>query len=191
MEKKYLSEEIIGKNIHLKKLDEKLALQMFNYICEDRDRLSQFLPWPQYIKTVDDEIEFIRKSSDSWKSYENANFGIFRNEDEDYMGNIGIFNLDWENESCEIGYWILGKFEGMGYIRESLSIIETEIYRIGFNRIVIMCEKENNRSKNIPISLGYSFEGVLREYKKENDKYISREVYSKLKSDFHSAQYKK
>jgi len=186
MTKRYFSSEIISGRIHLTKLDECLALQMFNYICEDRERLSRFLPWPQHIKTVEDEVEFIRKSADGWEKHEIANFGIFRNEDKEYMGNIGIFNLDMNNESCEIGYWILGKFEGKGYIRDSVRILEREIFAIGFNRIVIMCEVENKRSKMIPKSLGYFFEGVLREYKKENGKYVGREVYSKLKREYTS-----
>jgi RimJ/RimL family protein N-acetyltransferase len=184
MDKKYLPAGIESEIIHLNKLDEGLAPQMFNYICEDRDRLNRFLPWPQYIHAVEDEIGFIRNSSDAWEKHESANYGIFRNADKEYMGNIGIFNLDWNNESCEMGYWILGKFEGKGYIRDSVGILEREIFSLGFNRIVIMCEDENNRSKKIPMSLGYSFEGVLREYKKENDKFVSREVYSKLKREY-------
>lgn len=186
MDTRYFPAEIISERIHLTKLDEYLAPQMFNYICEDRERLSRFLPWPQFIKTVEDEIEFIRKSADAWEKHESANFGIFRNEDKEYMGNIGIFNLDLTNENCEIGYWILGKFEGKRYIRDSVRILEREIFAIGFNRIVIMCDDGNNRSKMIPKSLGYSFEGVLREYKKENDKYVNREVYSKLKREYTS-----
>lgn len=184
MDKKYLQAELIGDKIHLKKHDPKLAQQMFEYICEDRIRLSRFLPWPPYIKTVEDEIEFIRKSSDTWDKNEDAQFGIYRNSDREYLGNIGAFNFDWCNESCEIGYWILGKFEGRGYVRDSVKLLEKELFRIGFNRIAIMCEAENSRSKAIPISLAYSFEGKLREYKKTNDKFVSLEVYSKLKSKY-------
>lgn len=184
MVKKYLLEQIIGTNIHLEKLNETMSQMMFNYICEDRDRLSRFLPWPQYIKTIEDEIKFIRTSSDSWKNFTDANFGIFKNTDNVYMGNISAFNLDWNNESCEIGYWIFSRFEGMGYIRESLSILEKEIYRIGFNRIVIMCDENNTRSKKIADSMRYSFEGVLRDHKKENGRYSNSKVYSKLKREF-------
>ncbi len=157
---------------------------MFEYICEDRIRLSRFLPWPPYIKTVDDEIEFIKNSSYAWEKNESAQFGIYRNSDKEYLGNVSAFNFDWSNESCEIGYWILGKFEGRGHIRDSVKLLEKELYSIGFNRIIIMCDAENSRSKAIPKSLNYFFEGELREYKKANYKFVSLEVYSKLKSEY-------
>ena len=186
MEKNYLPERIGEERIYLKKPTVELAQQMFDYVDEDRERLGRFLPWPPHIKQVADEIEFIEKSKNDWKDHKGAGFAIFRNEDNEYMGNIGAFNFDWSNESCEIGYWILGKFEGKRYMSDSVKALEKELFGVGFNRIVIMCESENQRSKNIPLKSGYSYEGKLREYHKVNNKYVSFEVYSKLKSEFKS-----
>ena len=183
MEKKYLPERIDDKRIYLKKPEIELAQQMFDYVDEDRERLSRFLPWPPHIEEVADEIEFIERSKNDWKDHKSANFAIFRNEDNEYMGNIGAFNFDWDNEKCEIGYWILGKFEGKGYMSDSVKALEKELFAVGFNRIVIMCESENQRSKNIPLRSGYSYEGKFREYHKVNGKYVSFEIYSKLKSE--------
>jgi RimJ/RimL family protein N-acetyltransferase len=184
MEKSFLPIDINGNKIQLKKLSVELAPIMFKYVDEDRDRLSFFLPWPPYIIKVEDEIEFIKNSSEKWDRYEAANFGIFRSVDNEYMGNIGVFNLDWKNESCEIGYWILGKFEGNGYMRESVMFLERELFNLGFNRIVIKCEDENGRSRAIPNSLNFVFEGKLRDFSKDNNRYVSLEVYSKLKKEY-------
>lgn len=183
MEKKYLKESLEGEKIILKRHEISLAQKMFEYICKDKERLSQFLPWPPHIKAVDDEIKFIEESLDAWYKNSGASYGIFRKTDEEYLGNVGAFNFDWNNKSCEIGYWILGDFEGKGYMRDAVQTLENELFLIGFNRIVIMCEKENHRSKSIPKSLGYTFEGKLRELKKANEKYIALEVYSKLKRE--------
>lgn len=183
MEKKYLKESLEGKNIVLKRHEIDLAQKMYDLICKDRERLSRFLPWPPHIKTVDDEMTFIKESLDAWNKHSGANYGIFRKSDEEYLGNIGSFNFDWNSESCEIGYWILGDFEGQGFMRDAVHTLETELLLVGFNRIVIMCEKENQRSRSIPESLGYTFEGELRELRKANEKYLTLEVYSKLKRD--------
>lgn len=185
---KQLPAAIRGDRVCLKKLEVHLARKMFDYIAEDRERLSRFLPWPIHIKTVDDEVDFINKSSEGWEKGELANFGIFRNEDDEYMGNVGVFNLDWKNESCEIGYWILGKFEGRGFVSEAVTLLERELFGAGMNRIVIMCEPGNERSRNIPRNLGYRLDGVLREFKKSNERYVSLEVYSKLRKDLPDAK---
>lgn len=183
MEKKYLKEKLEGEKAILKRHEISLAQRMFEYICKDKERLSRFLPWPPHIKSIDDEIKFIEDSKDAWDRYTGANYGIFRKIDEEYLGNVGAFNFDWNNESCEIGYWILGDYEGYGYMREAVQSLENELFLIGFNRIVIMCEQENRRSKKIPSSLGYTFEGRLREFRKANDNYITLEVHSKLRRD--------
>jgi len=183
MEKKYLKEILKGEKAILKRHEISLAQRMFEYICKDKERLSLFLPWPPHIKSVDDEITFIEESKDAWDKYSGANYGIFRKTDEEYLGNVGAFNFDWNNESCEIGYWILGDFEGKGYMRDAVQSLENELFLIGFNRIVIMCEQENQRSKTIPASLGYTFEGRLRDFKKANDKHVTLEVHSKLRRE--------
>jgi len=183
MEKKYLKESMEGEKIILKRHEIRLAQKMFEYVCKDKERLSRFLPWPPHIKSVDDEIKFIEESINAWDRYAGANYGIFRKTDKEYLGNVGAFNFDWDNESCEIGYWILGDYEGHGYMRDAVQALENELFLNGFNRIVIMCEKENQRSKLIPKSLGYTFEGRLRELKKANDKYVTLEVHSKLRKE--------
>lgn len=183
MEKRYLQESIEGKKVILKKYEIGLAQKMFEFICKDRERLSRYLPWAPHIKSVDDEIKFIEESLAAWKQYLSANYSIFSKFDMEYLGNVSAFNFDWTNESCEIGYWILGDYEGKGFIRDAVDMLENELLLVGFNRIVIMCEKENQRSGCIPKSLGYVLEGELRELKKYHDKFVTLEVYSKLRRD--------
>lgn len=183
MEKQYLPEIIVSSRVTLKKLHLDLADKMFRYVIEDKERLSVFLPWPQFITKVDDEIDYIKKSNESWEKYELAGFGIFRNDDDEFMGNVGVVNFHFANESAEIGYWILGKFEGHGYMSEAVKVLEENLYKLGFNRIVIRTDPENHRSSSIPKRLGYTHEGTLREVVKLNDSFRSLEVFSKLKSD--------
>ena len=38
--------------------------------------------------------------------------GFFRKEDAVSMGNLGVHTIAWESRCCELGYWILGDFEG-------------------------------------------------------------------------------
>jgi len=183
MEKRYLPELITSSRIKLKKHTVDLAQKMFDYVEEDKERLSRFLPWPPFIKTVQDEIDFIKGRLESWEQHQSSDYGIYRLEDDEYMGNIGSFSYNWENESCEIGYWILGKFEGKGYMSEAVSALEQALFEAGFNRIVIRFDPENNKSGSIPRRLGYLHDGVLREAIKVNGSFHNLEVYSKLKSD--------
>ncbi len=184
MEKQYLPELINGERISLKKHEVHLAEKMFNYVVEDRERLSRFLPWPSLIKSVEDEIEFINQSNEEWANQSAAQYGIYRNSDDEYMGNVAAFSLDWDNCSCEIGYWILGTFEGKGYMSDAVRLIEKIFFGIGFNRIVIRFDPDNERSGSIPKRLNYKFEGTLREAIVVDGEHRNLEVYSKLKKEF-------
>ncbi len=158
MEKQYLPELISGDRVSLKKHAVELAEKMYQYVIEDRERLARFLPWPNFIKSVNDEIDFIKKCTDSWDKQEAAHFGIFRNSDDEYMGNILSFRLNWLHHGREIGYWILGKFERNGYMSDAVTILENILFEMGFNRIVIRCDPLNKRSNSIPRKLNYFYE---------------------------------
>lgn len=184
MEKQYLPELITCERIALKKHEVYLAEKMYQYVVEDRERLSRFLPWPPFIKSVEDEVDFINRCNESWNNQSAAHYGIYRDSDNEYMGNISVFSLNWANHHCEIGYWILGEFEGKGYMSDAVRLLEKIIFEMGFNRIVIRFDPKNERSGSIPKRLGYHFEGTLREVIIVDGEYRNLEVYSKLKSEF-------
>jgi hypothetical protein len=87
MQKTPLSPRLEGSRIYLKKHDETLAQTMFDYIECDRERLTRFLPWVPFIKTVKDELQYIEEALEDWEECSEFNYGIFRKSDDFYMGN--------------------------------------------------------------------------------------------------------
>ncbi len=183
MEKEYLSDTVHGERIKLKQHKVELAQKMFDYVVEDKDRLLEFLPWPKHIQTINDEINFINRCIKQFDNYESVHYGIYRNSDDEYMGNISAFKFDWDDFHCEIGYWILGKFEGRGYMSEAVKLLEEALFAIGFNRLVIRCNPKNERSYSIPKRLNYQLEGTQRQIMVLKDGFADLDVYSKLKTD--------
>ena len=183
MKKIYPKEIIMGKNISIKALDLNLAQKMFDYVDEDRERLSKYLSWPPKIKSVMDEIMFIKGQQLKWTDYELFSFAIFRNTDDEYLGNINAFSINWNSHHFEIGYWILGNFEGKGYMSEAVKLLINEFRDMGFNRITVRCDVQNKRSSKIPIKIGFKKEGIQRQVKRLNNKYRDLEVYSLTKDD--------
>lgn len=66
------------------------------------------------------------------------------------MGNLGVHTISWENDRREIGYWILGQFEGQGYMTEAVDAVTAELFRHGFNRVEIRCSSLNSKSAGVP-----------------------------------------
>lgn len=170
----------------LKKHEESLASKMFSCVEKDRNRLGQFLPWVPFVKTVEDELNYIKHTHKCWDEGTLFDYGIFRKDNDIYMGNIGLHSIEWDKDCCEIGYWILSDFEGQGYMSEALRILEGHVFELGFHRIEVRCSSVNQRSASVPIACGYLFDGVLKENSIEQEKYRDTFIFSKL-----SHQYKK
>lgn len=184
MEKLNLLSKLEGSRIVLKKHEEDLASTMFAYVEKDRIRLGQFLPWVPFIKTVEDELNYIKHTRHCWDKGTLFDYGLFRKSDDRYMGNIGLHSIEWGNERCEIGYWILGDFEGQGYISEALRVLEEHVFQLGFHRIEVRCSSINQRSASVPVACGYLLDGVLKEDSIEHEKYRDTFVFSKLSDQY-------
>ena len=187
MKKIYLPESLVGELTILKKHTLALAEEMFRYVDQDRERLKEFLPWVDFTCSVDDERSYIKMTQEKWAAYELFDFGIFRKEDGTYLGNIGVHTLAWGHDRCELGYWVLGAYEGQGYISDAVKTLEAELFSSGFNRIEIHCSSANAKSASVPRRNAYLLEGTLRQDAVERGQYRDTYIFGKLKSDFRQA----
>ncbi len=176
--------KIESSRLFLKKHNPKQAQLMFEYVNEDRKRLEKFLPWTPSIRSAKDELAFIVAMDIAWKNRKNFDYSIFRKEDGVYLGNIGVHSINWKNHWCEIGYWILGRFEGQGYMSEAVRALESELFRLGFNRVQIKCSTLNSRSANVPKACAYTHEGTLRQDGIDGGKFRDTHVFSKLRQEW-------
>ena len=183
MEKKKFPQQISTERLELRQHSEDQAPTMFSYIDLDRDRLRQFLPWVDFTKAVDDSLSYIKMTLEKWDKFELFDYGIYRKSDGLYLGNVGVHTISWPHQRCELGYWILGLFEGQGYMSEAVLGLHQAAFEIGFNRVEIRCSSLNLKSASIPKRLGYLLDGTLRQDAIELDKFRDTLVFSKLKLD--------
>lgn len=183
MEKFKFQEKLNGNRITLKKHPLELAQTIFDYVVQDRQRLGKFLPWVDFITKVEDEEKYIKMTHDKWEDCSLFDYGIY-NEEDTYIGNIGVHSLVFAHDRAELGYWILGKYEGQGYISEAVQVIERYLFQEGFQRVQIRCSDLNSRSENVPKRCGYVYEGTSRNDAIEKGEYRSTKTFSKLCHEF-------
>ena len=183
MKPMHLPESIDSHRLTLKKHRIDAAAMMFDYVERDRERLSRFLPWPPGIKSVEDEKRYIEDTHRWWKEQTLFDYGLFRKADDVYMGNLGVHSIQWRHDCCELGYWILGDFEGAGYMSEAVGALESTLFQLGFHRIEIRCDASNERSAKLPQRRGYNLDGTLRQACKVPSGYRDTMVFSKLRSE--------
>jgi ribosomal-protein-serine acetyltransferase len=179
--------KLIGKRIVLKitKPDITMANIMFKVINENRKHLRPWFSWEKATKKVEDSLKHLFDKEEKVKEGKKVEYGIYI--DNEYIGNIGIFDINQDKKSAEIGYWLSAKFIRRGYATEAVSILEKEFFlNHSINRIEICCDDKNIASAAVAKKCGYTFEGKLREnvYSKHFKSFRNTLVFSKLKSDF-------
>src|SRR6185312_2486151 len=138
------------------------APEMFATIERNRDRLRQWLPWVDGIRTAQDEEQFIRTSLLNLASNGAFQCGIFVNDV--FVGAIGLHPIDHANRKVELGYWLDATHEGRGLITRAARAVIGHVFReLKIHRAVIYCAVENHRSRAVADRLGFKYEGIARQ----------------------------
>jgi RimJ/RimL family protein N-acetyltransferase len=159
------------------------AQSIFDAIDRDRARLANFLPWPPAIKIVQDEADYIAYTHELWEQHRFFDYSLFYKPAGAFIGSVGVMNINWPNAAAELGYWIIGDYEGRGLVSEAVSAIAAYLFDSDFFRIEVRCTEGNLRSCQVAERLGFVREGVLRGNIMEHGLRRNTIVYSKLAVD--------
>lgn len=161
------------------------AKTMFKVIDENRKHLKPWFPWEKQTNKVEDSFKYLLEKEKLFKEGKKIEYGIYI--DKEYIGNISIFDINLDNRSAELGYWLSSKHTRKGYMTEAVKIIESEFFdKLDLNRIQIRCDEENIASAGVAKKCHYAYEGKLREYNynKYFKSFRNYLCFSKLRSEY-------
>lgn len=155
--------EIVTERLLLRPMWEADADAMIDAIDESRRELTRWMAWAPSMRTPDDALNMAARVRLRWDAAEDFGIGIFRQSDGRFLGGTGLHRPIWQVPSLEIGYWMRTSEVGKGYVREAV----TALTRVGFGqmglrRVAITCADTNVRSQRVAESVGYAYEGRLR-----------------------------
>lgn len=168
--------------IYLRLPEESDADELCAVIDTNRAYLSRWMPWAIH-QTPEATLEFIHLSRRQFA--ENRGLTALVLEDDRIVGTLGLNEINAENRSAFIGYWIAEQSQGRGTITRAVAaLIEHAFTRLNLNRIEIHAGVENKRSRAIPERLGFTQEGVLRQAERVGDRFVDHVVYGLLASEW-------
>ncbi len=159
------------------------------FVESDLDNVYKGLSDPEIIKyygvsykTLEDTKEQMRFFSDLEKEGTGIWWAICSLDNKTFCGAGGLNSLSKIHQKAEIGFWLLKEFWGQGIMTEVLPII----CKYGFNnlelhRIEGFVESDNSICKTAMKKLAFNHEGTMIDCEIKNGKYISLEIYSKIK----------
>lgn len=174
----------VEENIELYPIKKSDAKDIFHTINCQREYLGKWLPFVAWTEKIEDTERFLDSVVNETEESSELVFTIrIQNE---FIGIIGLKDIDKLNKKAEIGYWISEKHQKLGIITKSVNkLCDFAFDTLDINRIQIKCATDNNRSKNIPKRLGFKHEGIERDGELlTGNIFTNLDIYSKLKCEW-------
>ncbi len=169
-------------DVSLRLLDEADARELHELIEANRDRLAPWLPWAAG-QTFDDTLAFIRRTLS--RARDNEGFEAAIVTATGIAGVIGYVDVDWDDRSTRIGYWLDEAQQGRGIVTAAArALVDHALTTWQLNRVEIIVATGNSRSRAIPERLGFRSEGILRQFQLVGGRYLDCVSYSMLAADW-------
>ena len=159
-------------------LDLRDAKQLFKLLDQSKESLKEWLPFIDSNKSLADTEAFIKSTMKQFSENNGFQAGIW--SDDKIAGVIGFHQINWNNKSTSIGYWL-----GKGFETTSVNAFVNHAFtELNLNRGEIRAAVENKKSRAIPERLNFSEEGRIRQSEWLYDHYVDHIVYGMLAEDW-------
>lgn len=168
---------------------ERLLLRQF--VDSDLDNVYKGLSDPEIIKYYGVSYKTLEDTKNQMKFFadlESEGTGIWwavcSLDNKTFYGAGGLNSLCKEHKKAEIGFWLLKEFWGQGIMTEVMPIICNYGFDcLGLHRIEGIVESDNLNCKNAMKKLDFNHEGTMKDCEIKNGKFISLDIYAKIKND--------
>jgi ribosomal-protein-serine acetyltransferase len=175
----------VDENVRLRDPSTADAEELFALVDANRSYLARWLPWPEQIRTVNDEREWIRSRRAPGAA--DSELALLIVEDGIIAGGLGIAGLGSVHRAVEVGYWLAARAQGRGLVTRSCRAALKYLFESrAVNRVQIRAAVDNARSRAVPERLGFTLEGIQRQAVLLNGSFQDLAVYSMLASEWNN-----
>lgn len=164
------------------------ALALADLVAANESHLRPWMSWVDGERPAS-QLSFIEKralpsiaAADGYGGFLVAN-GVM-------VGTVDVHDVEPRSRRGSIGYWLDERAQGRGYVTKAVSAMVDRCFSLGFfdgepyERLAILAEVDNLKSRAVPERLGFTFEGVLRRHRHNGTRYADYAVYSLLRSEY-------
>ncbi|UVI27278.1 GNAT family N-acetyltransferase [Paenibacillus spongiae] len=167
---------ILDEDTYISIFEERHSQELFELIISSRDSIRKWLEFPDKTNSVDDTRAFISRSLNRFANNNGYWAGIWYKGQ--IAGSIGFLRIDWDAMRTEIGYWLGSKFEGIGLMTNACkAFVDHAFNDLNLRKIEIGVATNNIKSRAIPERLGFTQEGVIRNYERLHNQFLDRVIY--------------
>lgn len=114
-------------------------------------------------------------------------YAVILRQNGEYIGNVGLINIDQRHFHGDISYYIDKDYMNMGFATEaSAKMIEYGFSELGFKKINGMCMSINAPSRRVMEKLGMTYEGTLRKDLYKDGAFYDLDRLSILREEYYT-----
>jgi RimJ/RimL family protein N-acetyltransferase len=148
---------LIGPRIVLRAYTRTDALAVWGAIAESRASLARWTPDIGRRSSVADVQAGLEQLEQAHARGERLVYGLWRREDDAFLGEIGLHDIDWDRRVASVGYWLRASARGQGLIDEALEVLQTHASRtLGLWHLEAHIAAENAASRRVVMRHGYA-----------------------------------
>jgi len=151
---------------------------------EKQDFIKEFLTIDENRSYEDVVREFIIRERDDSKEQ----YTIVLKNDNKQIGRVYIAKIDRNHDSLDITRIYIGDKNniGKGYGKEAMILLLQYCFNtLKMERVTIDHYPNNYKASNLYLSLGFQYEGIMRNAAKRNNQYFDLHLMSILKNDYY------
>ena len=160
------------------------------FVDNDLENVFKGLSHPEIIKyygvsfqTLEATKEQMTFFADLEKNETGIWWAVCSADNKTFYGAGGLSSLNKEHKKAEIGFWLISEFWGNGIMKEAMPLICNYGFdNLELHRIEGFVESENKNCKNAMAKLDFQHEGTMKECEIKNGKFISLDIYAKVKT---------
>ncbi|MEH6587799.1 MAG: GNAT family N-acetyltransferase [Halioglobus sp.] len=148
------------------------------------DAVNRYLPYTTWKNSADAEAWW-EKLQERMLDGNAMQFVICDRAQDKAIGGCILFGYAKEHQRAELGYAIGQSYWGKGYAREAMQrFLRYAFEDIGLRRIDAKVDSRNEASSGLLLRLGFTSEGCLRQWIKEEDSLIDMRLFGLLSHEW-------
>lgn len=160
---------------------------------EDLENVYRGLSDPKVIKYYGVSFLSLKETREQMKWYRSLLknktgiwWAIRLKSNDDFIGAIGLNDIEIEHHRGEVGFWVLPEYWGCGFTSEVLpKVLEYAFTVIKLHRVEAWVEADNTASSSVLRKVGFSHEGRLLDYEFKNGSPTSVDIFGMTKTTSH------
>lgn len=185
-------EQLETRHLHLRPYQEGDEQDFMRLLQENLGHLSPaFSGRMARVRVLDDARMQVQQLRTDWENRRTFDFGVWQKEDNHYIGDIALKNLDRSIPKAELGLYFTAWPATRQQAQEALEeVIRFAFGPLGLNKVYLRCTNANESYGSLAESCGFVKEGVMRcDYRgADSDELLDLSYYGITRQDLEEKQ---